>query len=477
MSSHPQPVRARLEGGPLLTRAAAGRARALGVPAARGWLACLLVAGPPLHAAMAQAPAAAPVATRSWLADSAVARSPALAALRATVAAAEARARASGFGAPAALAVEAEQVPDGADLTRAGSARLYLERAFQPAGLATATRQVAASDVARASVRLAAVTRAVAIRADALADGAAAWLAVGRRLEASDSLLASAEASLRTRFAVGDARYVDVLRLRTERLRTRSARAAAETERETRRAALLGVLGVGEAERAAWLVRVDSALAALAAAGPRAVPPLPSADSLLVLAPARALADAARARAEAEQRRARAARGRRLSASLGIERFLGAEGTFRVGPVATASVSLPFTAGRANRAGAAADELAVRAAAEDVRAVEVAERARIAVAIRRVESVQRRLALFDAALLRGAEQEREAALAAFRAGQLTLLELLDFERALLDADIARLRATADLADAYAEALTGGLLDAAPEPIPFLAGAPGAGVEE
>ena len=64
-------------------------------------------------------------------------------------------------------------------------------------------------------------------------------------------------------------------------------------------------------------------------------------------------------------------------------------------------------------------------------------------------------------------EEREAALGAFRAGDFTLLELLDFERALARVDIERARAAMDAAAALADmyAAAAGDLD----PAAFLTG--------
>ena len=57
--------------------------------------------------------------------------------------------------------------------------------------------------------------------------------------------------------------------------------------------------------------------------------------------------------------------------------------------------------------------------------------------------------MYDAAALQGARDEREAALAAYRSGGLSLLELLDFERALSRAEITRLQTLTEAADALA----------------------------
>ena len=71
----------------------------------------------------------------------------------------------------------------------------------------------------------------------------AGWSAISRRLAAEDSLLVGAEAALTARFSVGEARYVDVLRLRTERLRVQSEQAEALAEARAARVALRGLLG------------------------------------------------------------------------------------------------------------------------------------------------------------------------------------------------------------------------------------------
>ena len=77
---------------------------------------------------------------------------------------------------------------------------------------------------------------------------------------------------------------------------------------------------------------------------------------------------------------------------------------------------------------------------QDVAQTVTAVRARIAAAAERYAAARERLAVFDAALLRGAREERESALASYRTRGLSLLELLDFERALARAEIDRVRA-------------------------------------
>ena len=68
----------------------------------------------------------------------------------------------------------------------------------------------------------------------------------------------------------------------------------------------------------------------------------------------------------------------------------------------------------------------------------------------RYDAARARLETMDAVLLAGARREREAALASYRGGQLSLVEFLDFERAIGRADLARLEALVAAADAAAD---------------------------
>jgi outer membrane protein TolC len=79
----------------------------------------------------------------------------------------------------------------------------------------------------------------------------------------------------------------------------------------------------------------------------------------------------------------------------------------------------------------------------------------------RYEAARARITALDGALLVAAEQERETALAHYRAGTLTLLELLDFERALLRVELERADAIRDAASVRA-ALLGGSIISTPE---------------
>lgn len=380
------------------------------------------------------------------LVEAVVRASPELRALRSEAEAARARAAAAGFAPPVVLSGEIEDVPDGYDFA-AAAIRLELGREFLTGGRSAAARALAAADVSEAEAAL--VAAEIRLRARVIRElaGVAGSVGAARRLAAEDSLLIGAEVSLRDRFGVGEARYVDVLRLRTERLRVQTERAEAVAERRGSEAALLGLAGQ-DAEVARLLDSVLLRIPAVPADVP--LPPPPSPDSLLALSSAVRVVDAAVGRARAALDATRADQRPRLAASLGAQRTVREDGGGAFGPVLGASVTLPFTAGRANEAATRAAEREV-AAAEDARAALVARiLGALAGGLARYEAARERLAVYDAALLRGAREERESALAAYRTGELSLLEFLDFERALSRAEIDHLRAHADAVQAYAE---------------------------
>ena len=378
------------------------------------------------------------------------ANSPELAARRAALDAATARARITGYAPPATISAEVEGVPSGFDLTHAQSMRLDVGRDLLPSGIRRAQRAVANAELVRARVELELAERSLDAQLNAHLVRTVAAAAIVRRLAAEDSLLASAEEGLRTRFAVGDARYVDVLRLRTERLRVQTDAAAFVTEARVSHRMLLAA--IGEDDTAA---RVVAAIARTEGRDPLlSTPPrAPALDSLVALSAEVQLANVGIERARATSAVVRAERRPVLAASLGVQRFATDDG-ISIGPAATLSISLPFTA-RATGRGAwlAADRSVAAAEAARTAASRMAQ-ATIAAARDRYETARERLALYDAALLRGARDEREAALAAYRSGELSLIELLDFERALSRAEIARLRTTVEAAEAFADLFGG-----------------------
>ncbi|MBX9857141.1 MAG: TolC family protein [Gemmatimonadaceae bacterium] len=426
--------------------------------AVRGAAALLLALAP--VAARAQRPgtdpllgglpaAMLPPALRAALLEAA----PELAARRAAVVASQARLGATGFAPAAVLSFESEESPNGR--LASGNTRVDIGRDFLTGARRRAAREVVATDVRLAQIGFESAERRVLARGARAFAQVVGWRIVASRLAAQDSLLASAEEALRTRFAVGDARYVDVLRLRTERLRVQAERAVAVTEARTGVAALDALLAGATSSAAVLPALLASTVSGESLArGFAALPPAPPLDSLLAVA-----ADVRQAAAQVE----RSAASRRLllanqrpllSAALGVQRVGGDGSGASVGPVFGASVSLPFTARRANQAaaGAALQEVAATEAARV--ATSAAVRGALAAARERYEAARERLAGYDAALLRAARDERESALAAYRTGELSLLEFVDFERALTRAEIDRTRAGLDALTALADLLSG-----------------------
>jgi cobalt-zinc-cadmium efflux system outer membrane protein len=142
-----------------------------------------------------------------------------------------------------------------------------------------------------------------------------------------------------------------------------------------------------------------------------------------------------------------------VEVSLGAQRFVTEDGP-TIGATLGASVSLPFTARRVNRLSSEAADRAVRAARVSRQAAVAEVRAALGSAVERYHTAREQLALYDAALLRGAREERESALASYRSGELSLLELLDFERALTRAEINRLRSRIAAVDALTDLVAG-----------------------
>lgn len=410
-------------------------------------LACLFL--PPAAAAQVAAAAGTPAITA--LRESVQRTNPELAARRAALDAARARVRAAGAPAPLAVSAEAEEIPGGIDLASA-SVRVGVEREFLSRGRRDAARAVATTDVTSAQAELAAAERRVDAEALRALTRAGGWTAIARRMAAEDSLLVSAEAALRARFSVGEARYVDVLRLRTERLHVQSDEAEALAEARAGRISLEALVGPAAGRGTV----IEAALAeAGAAAGAAQLPAAPDPDSLLARAGAVRLADARVERARATRLLLLAEQRPRLTAGVGLQRFPDDGGGSTLGPTLAGSLTLPFTARRGNQASAAAAEREIAAAVAERDAAIAAARASLAAARERYEAARTRLSVFDAALLRGAREEREAALASFRSGELSLLELLDFERALARSETERLRSVLDAWDALADLYAGG----------------------
>ena len=384
--------------------------------------------------------------------------SPVLAARRAALAAATARGAALGFAAPATLNAEIEDVP-GVRVAD-GSARLEVGREFLSAARRRAERSVGAAEVRVAAVGLEAAARQILATGARSYIAAIGWRAITARLAGQDSLLASAEISLRARFATGQARYVDVLRLRTERLRVQMDRAQALTEARAGLITLEALLGGDSVRMAEAAPSLAAARASGSIAGANAsvlsiaLPAAPALEDLVALAGDVRLASTQVDVATALRGLALARQRPSYAATLGVQRLSGDAGGTRYGPVVAFGMTLPFTAGAANRAASLAADADVAASLATRTAATTTTRGAVAAARARYEADRERLASYDAALLLAAREERASALAAYRTGDLSLLELVDFERALAQAEIGRLRALLDGYAALADLLSG-----------------------
>ncbi len=385
------------------------------------------------------------------LSNALIAANPELASARMALRAMEARARATGHRSPATLIAGLEEVPGGLDIRNAGSLRIDLEQELFGGRLRGAQRDLAASEVAIARASLTVTLRRLFTSLGREAVRLSGWSAISRRLDAEDALLSSAEASIRGQFAAGDARYVDVLRLRTERLRVQSERAGAFTEMFAARTAIVALTTPAIGLRDTAAVQLTQSIDSIARTSPSLqLAALPTADSLLAISGALEFASAQLSRAAATRRLTIAEQARQIRASVGAQRFASDNGKHAIGPAIGFATTLPFTAGAANRSRAQAAELELQAEEAEQRSSLASLRAAISVARARYEAARTRLSVFENALLRGAREERESALAAFRSGQLSLTELLDFERSLARAEIDRIRARIEAAEALGQ---------------------------
>lgn len=402
---------------------------------------------------MAQSPSAdsldvAPVLRR--LVEAARVGSPSLRAARAALDAATARRRAAGLVPPFTMQAGVSDAPR-SDFS-AGNAQVQVGRDLFLEARRDAARRVA-------DVELSATARSLAsqlsiVQADVLR--ALAHFAGARRalhgLVASDELIGNVEAALQARFAAGEARYLDVLRARTERLQLRAEQQSARADADAAFAQLEGLVG-----RAIDSVTLSGIVEATA--GDRMVPSwsaqlreVPSADSLVRLHPAVLQAEADVQRAEAGLALVAAAQQPQVTAYAGVQHIGRANGGPSQGLIAGMSTSLPFTARASNALGRDAASASVSAAQAAFAAATADTRARLRALTARYTAARAQLALFDGALLTAASSERETALAQYRTGSLPLIELLDFERALLRVRLAQAQAVTAAADAMAALL-------------------------
>jgi outer membrane protein TolC len=353
---------------------------------------------------------------------------------------------------PATLSAEIDEVP-GSNIG-ASSFRLEVSREILSTPRASAARDVARVDLEIARIALKATERLIETRFNASLASAVAAISVARRLAAEDSLLARASETLTDRFSVGDARYVDVLRLRTERLRVQTERAQSVATMRAGRAQLLALAApMGDPP---LILLIDSAIARASRQSVVTEPPSPPPlDSLLATSALLQIAEADVRRTNAQAALVAAEQRTRIEANVGLQRFGANEGDGRIGPSLGATITLPFTARGSLRANTLVASRDVAFAEARHRALRASVASRLNAARERYEAARERILTFDAALLRGAREERESALASYRTGDITLLEFLDFERSLARAEIERLQTLTEaalaLADIYAVA--------------------------
>ena len=401
----------------------------------------VLAGASPIHGQVRPVPPFVPATLQA-----ALGAPPALTVAEAEVARATARQAAAGAPPSWFISAGASEVPE-ADFSK-GNLRIELGRDILPNGRRAAEREAAAAELERATATLEGTTRrmeAVLIRAASRSLG---WELIRRRRAAQDSLLMAAEEALRARFGTGEARYLDVLRLRTERLRVTSALASARAEARGGEALLRELVSDSGGQR-----RLVAALAAAresadALEGP--LPDLADADSLTATSTPVLIARAELRRAEAERLLDLADRRTHGSAFAGIQRIGQTDDGSALGPTLGVTLSLPFlTSGATSRIRAAADS-SVSAAQARVTVAQAEVSAELGTAAARYAGARERLTFYDSALLRGVRAEREVALANYRTGTVSLIELLDFERALVEAEIGRFESILAAADAWAD---------------------------
>lgn len=376
--------------------------------------------------------------------------SPTLRAARATRDLAVARAAAAGPSSPAFVSAGLSEAP--ARTLDQGNLRLEVGRDLMTGPRRRAERALADIDVRAATIAITLEERRLAgvILRDVIRAAGARRIAV--RLAGEDQLLMGAEDGVRGRFGVGEARYVDVLRVRTERLRVQTSRSASLAEVRAARAGVIAVLTGTDAVDGVDALLDSVATEGLADAWRALLPPVPALDSLIALSEEAQLATTNAARVDATRALVLAEQRSQVSAYAGIQRIGQANNGPTFGPSLGVTMTLPFSAARSNRLALAAATQGIATAAIVREGAVIAARARLAAARERYGAALERLATFDAALLRGARDERESALSAYRTGSLSLIELLDFERALSRAEIERIHTLVDAADAWADLL-------------------------
>ncbi len=381
---------------------------------------------PPLEQVLARVTAAARVGD------------PGLRALHAALDAATSRHAAAGFTAPAALSAGFSDGPRG-DLL-AGNAALEIGREVFRGRLNAADRARESVEVDAARAEVAAAERRLDLRVEVALARAAGAARNATRLDRSDRWLGDAEASLRARFAVGEARYVDVLRVRTERLQASAERSRMLADLAAATESLAALVGDALGRDSLVALVAAASVDAATVAWRDVLTDAPTEEEVIALFPSVRAAEAEGGRARAMRGLTVAASRPQFAASVGVQRICEANGGPTAGLLLGVSGTLPFTALTAQRRGLTAADAEIAAAQATLFSARALARAQVRAAQARYAAARERLDTFDAALLLAADAEREAALSEYRGGNLTLVELLDFERALLRVEVERTRA-------------------------------------
>lgn len=386
----------------------------------------------------AQEPALVTTAQVQALRQAQRSNDPLLAARQATIEAARLRLGAVARRGPLDLSFELEEfrVTDPLNQT----VRIAAAHEFVPAAAVSAVSARRLAQLELEEARLAGAALVAGIDLDRHVIEASVWQRIRARLLEEDSLLVRAGATLNARFAAGDARYIDVIRLRTERIRVQSEAIDALALAQSARLRLVGLVGDDAAEI------VDAAVASVRELR---IPTLPAARDLIASAPAIQLAAAEVTIARADLGSTRAESLRRWTAGVGLQRFEAGTG-YTIGPVLMGSVSLPTPQRAVRNALAQAAAQDTVSASRTHRAAISRLRADVAGAEARFNAARQRYESSDARLLAAAREERESALVAYATGELSLIELLDFERALARAETQRLESYLRMVDAWAD---------------------------
>jgi outer membrane protein TolC len=333
------------------------------------------------------------------------------------------------------LDAEVENIPPGTSPLDAQQATARITAPLYRGGRAGAVRTLRTAQLAETEAGAALLQAALTAEYREELVSWLVWRGIEARLSSQDTVLALAADVLTARFTAGTARYLDVLRLRTERLQLARERAEAGTEVAARLAGLQrrgrnapAVLAQLDSQLVQWELRrawaeIPGAIEVTGAETP---------DSLVAQ-----IVSARLAKIDGDASVARSTRGMTIAGMLGVQRFLDGSG-FATGPTAGVTIGLPFSLGGAYGREREAIQ-ASRLADSSQAAADLTGWSAEAAHLEQVRTDARnRARLFGAALLAGAGEEREAALASFRAGGLSLLELLDFERALAAVERDRL---------------------------------------